>query len=275
MKALTVHPLILLLLVLLMAPAAAHPQDKGIPKSRLESVTDVQYRIRYLDSNSAQVLVWDQCPPEMKEICRVAAVYPDKGGLFLAVRADTATHEKIARALAKQDRPYTQRFQIVVLGASIKPNGSPTDLPAGAQKALQDLRDFLPYKSYEMLGTAWFQATQGDMVQGQLAGSEDQTYEYRFRFHKAGIDEQKELFVDFFNLEKAARTPRPAPAAAQEGEEVLAPPAPRVQRVIATTFGLGVGETVVVGTSKVEGTGDALVVLLSAIPNSGAKREGR
>jgi hypothetical protein len=275
MKALFLRPFTFLLLVLLMAPAAAYPQ---VPKSRLESVSDVQYRIRYLDSNSAQVLVWDQCPPEMKEICRVAAVYPDKGGLFLAVRADTATHEKIARALAKQDRPYTQRFQIVLLGASIKPNGSPTDLPAGAQKALQDLRDFLPYKSYKMLGTAWFQATQGDMVQGQLAGSEDQTYEYRFRFHKAGIDEQKELFVDFFNLEKAARTPRPAPAAAQEGEEVqpgLAPPAPRVQRVISTSFGLGVGETVVVGTSKVEGTGDALVVLLSAIPDSGSKREGR
>jgi hypothetical protein len=274
MKVLTVRPLILLLLVLLMAPAAAHPQ---VPKSRLESVTDVQYRIRYLDSNSAQVLVWDQCPPEMKEICRVAAVYPDKGGLFLSVRADTATHEKIARALAKQDRPYTQRFQIVLLGASTKPNGSPTGLPTGAQKALQDLRDFLPYKSYEMLGTAWFQATQGDMVQGQLAGSEDQTYEYRFRFHKAGIDEQKELFVDFFNLEKGPGTPRPAPAAAREegGQPGIAPPASRVQRVIATTFGLGVGETVVVGTSKIEGSGDALVVLLSAIPDSNSKREGR
>jgi hypothetical protein len=275
MRALSIRSFILLLLVLLMAPAAAHPQ---VPKSRLESVSDVSYRIRYLDSHSAQLLVWDQCPPEMKEICRVSAVYPDKGGLFLAVRADAATHEKIVRTLAKQDRPYTQRFQIVLLGASTKPNGSPTDLPTGAQKALQDLRDFLPYKSYEVLGTAWFQATQGDVVQGQFSGRGDESYEYRVRFSRTGLDEQKALSVDLFNLEKAAGTPRPTPSAAREGEEAqpgLAPPAPRVQRVISTSFGLGVGETVVVGTSKIEGSGDALVVLLSALPDSGSKREGR
>lgn len=282
MKALSIRSFTLLLLVLLMAPAAAHPQEKGISKSRLESVTDVQYRIRYLDSNSAQVLVWDQCPAEMKEICRVSAVYPDKGGLFLAVRADTATHEKIARALAKQDRPYTQRFQIVLLGASTKPNGSPTDLPAGAQKALQDLRDFLPYKSYEMLGTAWFQATQGDMSFGQLTAQGEQIYAYRFRFSKAGIDEQTKLFVDTFMLDRESGTPRPpSPASEKEKGEgqptpsPLAPPAPRSRTVINTSFGLGVGETVVVGTSQLEGSGDALVVLLSAIPDSGSKREGR
>jgi hypothetical protein len=273
MRASSFRPSILLLLVLLLAPAAAHPQ---VPKSRLESVSDVQYRIRYLDSHSAQLLVWDQCPPEMKEICRVSAIYPDKGGLFLAVRADAATHEKIVRALARQDRPYNQRFQIVLLGASTRANGSPTDLPGGAQKALQDLREFLPYKSYEVLGTAWFQATQGDVVQGQLAGRGDETYDYRFRFNRAGIDDQKQLFVDLFNLERGLGTPRPTPAAAQEeGQAMPAPPAPRTQRVIATSFGLGVGETVVVGTSKIEGTGDALVVLLSALPESGSKQGGR
>lgn len=274
MRASSFRPSILLLLALLVAPAAAHPQ---VPKSRLDSVTSVQYRIRYLDSHSAQVLVWDQCPPEMKEICRVAAVYPDKGGLFLEVRADASTHEKIARALAREDRPYTQRFQIVLLGASTKPNGGPTDLPAGAQKALQDLRDFLPYKHYEILGTGWFQATQGEMSFGQLTGQGDQSYVYRFRFAKAGIDEQKKLFVDEFSLDREGGTPRPpAPASEKvEGQAAIAPPAPRSRTVINTSFGLGVGETVVVGTSQIEGTGDALVVLLSAIPDSGAKQGGR
>lgn len=273
MRASSFRPSILLLMVLLLAPAAAHPQ---VPKSRLDSVTSVQYRIRYLDSHSAQVLVWDQCPPEMKEICRVAAVYPDKGGLFLEVRADAATHEKIARALAQQDRPYTQRFQIVLLGASTKPNGAPTDLPAGAQKALQDLRDFLPYKSYKVLGSAWFQATQGDTSFGQLSGGGDLSYKYQFRFHKAGIDEQKELFVESFRLGGDPVPPQPAPPSTQkEGEPAAAPRAPRAQAVIDTSFGLGVGETVVVGTSQIEGTGEALVVLVSAIPDGGAKREGR
>lgn len=272
MRASSFRPLLLLLMVLLLAPAAAHPQ---VPKSRLDSVNDVQYRIRHLDAHSAQVLAWDQCPPEMKEICRIATVYPGTGGLFLQVRADAATHEKIARALAREDRPYTQSFQIVLLGASTKPNGGPTDLPAGAQKALQDLRDFLPYKSYEMLGTAWFQANQGDGVQGQLSGRGDQSFEYHLRFEKAGIDEQKELSVTL-RLDRALPTPRPAPAAAsEEGQPGLAPPAPRSQRVISTSLGLGVGETVVVGTSQIEGTGDALVVLLSALPEGGAKREGR
>lgn len=274
MRASSLRPLILLLAVLLMAPAVAHPQ---VPKSRLDSVTSIQYRIRYLDVHSAQVLVWDQCPPEMKEICRVASIHPEKGGLFLEVRADAATHEKIARALAKQDLPYTQSFQLVLLRASTRPNGSPTDLPAGAQKALQDLRDFLPYKSYEVLGTAWFQATQSEVAMGQLSGQGDENYEFRFRFYRTGIADQKELFVDLFGLERGLATPRPTPAAAtkEEGQPALAPPAPRVQRVIVTSFGLGVGETVVVGTSKIEGTGDALVVLLSAIPNSGSRQGGR
>lgn len=273
MRASSFRPSILLLMVLLLAPAAAHPQ---VPKSRLDSVSDVQYRIRYLDAHSAQVLAWDQCPPEMKELCRVATLYPGTGGLYLQVRADASTHEKIARALARQDRPYTQRFQIVLLGASTKPNGAPTDLPAGAQKALQDLRDFLPYKSYELLGTAWFQANQGDGVQGQLSGRGDQSFDYQLRFERAGIDEQKGLSVTL-RLDRGLATPRPSPPAAarEEGQPAPAPPAPREERVIATSLGLGVGETVVVGTSQIEGTSDALVVLLSAIPDGGSKREGR
>ena len=39
-----------------------------------------------------------------------------------------------------------------------------------------------------------------------------------------------------------------------------------VVRLIGTTFGMNVGETVVVGTSKLNGGSEALVVLLTATP---------
>ena len=46
----------------------------------------------------------------------------------------------------------------------------------------------------------------------------------------------------------------------------MAPRPPR--ELISTTFGVKVGETIVVGTSKVDGTEEALIVLLTAVPSA-------
>jgi hypothetical protein len=82
----------------------------------------------------------------------------------------------------------------------------------------------------------------------------------RLRFRITGNDQ---MFVDAFDLTEESSTPRP-PSEAKKGEPGVAPHAPR--ELIATSFSLKKGETIVVGTSKIDGTDEALVVLLTAVP---------
>jgi hypothetical protein len=72
-----------------------------------------------------------------------------------------------------------------------------------------------------------------------------------------------DLFVDFFNLGEEPGIPRAASEASKETQG-RAPRAPR--DLISTSFSLKKGETIVVGTSKIDGTDEALVVLLTAVP---------
>jgi hypothetical protein len=48
-------------------------------------------------------------------------------------------------------------FSVVLVVGETQPSGSasPDTLPSGAKKALSDMREFLPYKSYRVLDTQW------------------------------------------------------------------------------------------------------------------------
>lgn len=54
-------------------------------------------------------------------------------------------------------RPTVQGFSVVlVLGDLAGTAAAPDNVPVAARKALADMKDFLPYKSYRLLDTAWF-----------------------------------------------------------------------------------------------------------------------
>lgn len=222
----------------------------------------MRYDIRFMDLHAAEVLAWDQCP--QKERCRIGSLgvggdATRKG--YLEVSAEPVVHERIARALAQRDAaPLTQSFQLLLLAASTKAGPGTPEVPASAQKALSDLKDFLPFKSYQLLDSAWLRTTQDRVTEGRVMGQQGTAYGVRLRFRSTGDDS---LFVDFFDLKEEAATPKP-PSKDQEGQPVAAPRA--AQDLISTTFGLKKGETIVVGTSKVDGTDEALVVLLTAVP---------
>ena len=247
-----------LLIALFLAPGTlmAAPQDN--PSRRLT----MRYDIRFMDLHAAEVLAWDQCP--QKERCRIGSLTVGgdssrKG--YLEVQGDAGVHERIARALAQRDAaPLTQSFQLLLLAASTKAKPGTPEVPASAQKALSDLKDFLPFKSYQLLDSAWLRTTQDRVTEGRVMGQQGTAYGVRLRFRSTGDDS---LFVDFFDLKEEASTRKP-PSKDQEGQPVAAPRA--AQDLISTTFGLEKGETIVVGTSKVDGTDEALVVLLTAVP---------
>lgn len=236
-------------------PAALAAQDSA-PTTGAAARTPVysaRYRIHFLDLHAAEQLAWDQCAG--KE-CRVSW----QGG-DLDLMADAATHEKLARALTRADAPHTQSFQLTLLAADKRPGGAAPELPKSAQKALADLKDFLPYASYRLLDIAWLRTTAS--AEAHLAGDRDTPYSAQLRFSRIGDPAAREILVESFVLRAAVReSPRPAPAAKPAPEA----PTRSWEDLIRTTFGMHVGETVVVGTSQLDGDSSALVVLLTAVP---------
>jgi hypothetical protein len=246
-------PLLLLLLVAVAPSAPAAAADPALPVP----IRPVRYEIHFMDLHAAEVLAWDQCPAALKERCQINATSTqDPRVKYLDVMADSATHERIARALVKADSaPRTQVFQAVLLAASNRTGGTAPALPAGAEKALADIRGLLPFKGYEQLDSALLRTT--STVEGNLVGRDGRLYRVRLHFRAVGGEDSKDLFVDQFDLREDPSLP---PAKAEEKER-------RSQRdLISTSFSLQKGETIVVGTSKSDAGDEALVLLLTAVP---------
>jgi hypothetical protein len=241
-----------LLALLLPGPLAAAQEPETRPTQ------SIRYEIRFLDPHAAEVLAWDQCG--QKEKCRVAtASMPNDPNrkAYLEVNAEAAVQEKIARALAKADAsPQTRNLQILLLSATMKAGASTSEIPENAQKALADIKKFLPFKSYQLVDAAWMSVTEDQGAQGRLGGAGGAAYQVKLQFQRGGNQDAPSLFFDHFELGQEAIF---------QGKE-----GPRfdVRRLIDTTFNVKVGETVVVGTSRADGADGALVVLLTAAPSS-------
>lgn len=248
----------ILLLALLPGSLAAKQADKQ-PEPPAASSGDrqtIRYEIQSLDLHTAEVLAWDQCA--QKERCRVAST-EITGHKFLEVGAEPAVQEKIARALAREDRQSrTHGFQILLLTASLKPGSGGVEVPANVKKALADLKGFLPYKSYEVLDTAWLSGTQERDMEAHLVDHQGAGYRIELRFHDTGSAADRSLFVDAFRL-------RAEPFKPQGAGVMEARPG---GSLIDTSFGVKEGETIVVGTSKTTGSNEAVVVLVTAVTAS-------
>jgi hypothetical protein len=156
--------------------------------------------------------------------------------------------------LVEAQRPVSHMFQVVLLIGSNEPDGDTGDVPMNAQQALEDIQNFLPYKSYKMLDVGLFRSD--GRYSGMLNGPEGNDFRISFRFGTQGNGKSKTLFVNAFDLTDV--TP--------SSKQVRLGGAPEVTReLLQASFSATVGETVVVGTSKLNGTGNALLVLFTAI----------
>jgi TonB family protein len=124
-------------------------------------------------------------------------------------------------------------YSIVLLVGDTSGQSMPDGLSAPAQKALADIKDFLPYKSYRLLDTAWSAGSEsGATAAGRLKSPVEGQY-LNFSAGFSQLNQKFQLWGDNRNV-----------------------------LLMDSTFTMRPGETVVVGTSRVQGD-KALVVLLT------------
>jgi hypothetical protein len=168
-------------------------------------------------------------------------------GLSAALVAQVATP-------AASPNPQNTRlrgFVITLVLGEIQGSSSGTFTPAEA-KALADLKGFLPYKAYRPLDTAWVIGLNGPHL--LLRGVDGQKHE--FYMYSTQVSPTF-MSVDLLRLWDAA------PADPRSATAVL----------IDATFKIHVDETVVVGTSRLDG-GRALILLVTAAPIQASGSEG-
>ncbi len=79
-----------------------------------------------------------------------------------------------------QTTPNTlQGFSIVLVLGDVQDGATSDNIPGPARAALADLKDFLPYRSYRVLDTAWVLASSAtrQAVSSRLQGPDGQDYE--------------------------------------------------------------------------------------------------
>lgn len=178
-----------------------------------------------------------------------AQYFQNPQGSTLAARASQTTTERAQRELetkrllagAQDKRSTLAGFSAVLLVGELQASGAATldNIPAAARKALSDMQDFLPYKGYYLLDVAWLAGSQGGGGGSlRLRGPEGQAYQLDL----GGPD--KDLGVSVRLVEA-------------EGSPSMG------RLILDTTFLMSVGESVVVGTSRLSGN-RALVLLLTA-----------
>jgi hypothetical protein len=154
----------------------------------------------------------------------------------------------------------SQGFSVILATGDLQGGTPARDLPPAASKALADMSQFLPYKSYELLDAQWILGSPRSTA--RLRGPDNREYELELRTVPRP---DQSVRIDF-NL----RDPQ-SPFAAVAPARTAAPNRPAAVRIlrqsgriIDTTFNMDVGETVVVGTSRLQGD-KALIVLLTAV----------
>ncbi len=227
-----------------------------------EDVATTLYPIRNASLDSAVTLARSIC----EEAWRLARNTGDADDIIcdvnelsrersLAVSATPELHARIAAMLAEFDRmPETKAFHIIVLSAGTITTDQDLDIPSGAREALSDFAEFMPYSSFEVLGSG-FLRTSG-YAQTTLPGPVEFSVGIQFR---TVSDAQAPILIEAFEISQMIQpTYSPSGEVARDAYS---------RDVLQTTFTIEPGETVVVGTSKLEGDDDAVIVLLTAIQN--------
>ncbi len=234
------------------------------------------------------------------------------------VKASSAAQaQSPAKAGGSWDSMGMRGFSVSLVLGDLAGAATPDNLPAGAKKALSDMRDFLPYKSYRLLDTHWIlccSSTQSASVSGRLRGVEED--EYSFYIDVRPTPDSSELAVRLSmrgpvaggehavttaasaessrrvsglarerqEAEKRAAAglvsraeleeTRRRVAEAEHSAQARAATRSSVRNVLDSTFTMKVGETVVIGTSRLKGD-KALIALLTAASRNSTSSEKR
>jgi hypothetical protein len=256
----------------------------------------------------------------------VCAIPAALGAEQLSGAQATTPAPRGAGAQARNSRDTAARaqgFSVVLVLGDLRATPGEEDVPPAARKALTDMKDFLPYRSYRLLDAAWILCCNNNRAATRLRGPDDHDYELEIesgpidqarmsvRFllrdltsgepskpvpgKSQGIAElEKRVEVLKAQLEDARKSQGPRHpdvvrleaevkaavqrlAQAKEGgerqpeferkpKETLAQSKFGDRSIMNSSFTMDVGETVVVGTSRLSGNSKALIALLTAVP---------
>ena len=73
--------------------------------------------------------------------------------------------------------PRPQGFSVVLVLGEMQGAGTTENVPPAARKALLDMKDFLPYKSYRLLDSQWTLCCGQSTIATRLRGVDEQDYE--------------------------------------------------------------------------------------------------
>ncbi len=165
--------------------------------------------------------------------------------LFLGSTATAEPQDDLLR----QSAPTTHEFQITLIRARPGQLSLP-DLPSDALEVLDDIAHVLPYQDFELIDVGWMRThRQASVRMGEAA-----SFEAYLEFQDTA--EAQYLLVYEFGLTQREFERDGEGRVHYGGTETL----------LSSSFGITVGETVVVGTSRLNGPDkEALIVLLKAV----------
>ena len=243
------------------AAALAVPQQQISENTELFAISNVSLESAVTLARSVcydALQRWDQSPDSDRERgtdrprCDVSPLDREN---MLAVTASPELRQRIAALLSEFDRlPQTRSFHIMVLAASRTGTGV-ADVPDAVRAALDDVSEFLPYTSFSTLGSGWLRTSQhGETT--LPGGPMEFNAELMFR---ASTDPTAPVLIEHFSISRRVLV--------EEIVDGVTTQQYQSRGMLQTTFTISPGETVVVGTSKLNGDDEAVVVLLTAVRN--------
>jgi hypothetical protein len=204
----------------------------------------------------------------------------------------------LSGATTAQAQTRHRGFSVVLLLGETQSTSPSEEVPPAVRKALADVKDFLPFKSYRVLETQLVLGAKTATT--RLKGLDDQEYDVEINADEImpnPFHPKEGMLQVLFKLQEvgAATTPGEEFArsmavngleaqravaqaemnkADESGKKALRESIARLdksirmaraRKLIDSRFEMAVGETVVVGTSKIGGGDKGLVVLLTAI----------
>ena len=232
--------------VLLTAATAAAQENDG----RVLRV----YKARFLEGHSAMVLAVQVCGGD-NERCGVEPLSDNE----FALTASPQLHMEFEMLLRERDvPPATQEFRVILLAAD--DSGDIPELPEGARQALEDIRTVTPYTGFSLIDSGWLRTSSHASTTLGPMGSFSVQVEFEGDPRADGA-----LLVRRFNLAHRPLIQTGTVGAPERMEDIPAVRLGDQRQLIGSSFGIHVGETVVVGTSRINGGDQALVVLLTAL----------
>jgi hypothetical protein len=168
----------------------------------------------------------------------------------------------VATAPAAAQSEESFMFQtVLILGSATGPSDL-TDVPANVTKALDDVKQFLPYKNYRLIDSSLLRSSAE--ARGRLTAADGgPEFDLSLSFRPT---EDDTLFVRSFGIDTLIAQPQNR-IVREDGKSRVEhePPTWVRKNVISASFTVEVGETIVVGSSKLNGSGEAIIVLFTAM----------